>query len=428
MAFAQSIKNLPYSRSFKLVGIYAFTNFLVKAVSFLLLPIFSDPRYLSQADNGLLSLFSQSIIFLVPFVSLAILQSASVDYFKLAKKEFRDFITTGIAMSATVTLLFTGLFWLFSDLLYQQFNFPLSFFWIIPLVTFSTFCFELMVLIIRNRQESIHYLKVYLAKIILELAPALLLIVMFAFAWKGRLMGIMISSAALSGYAFWFLGKNGYLKGRFRWSIVNNEIKYSLPIIAMQFSMFCLFSSDSFMLSSLTGNHSEVGIYGIACLFSSIIFTLCTALLQFMIPKINALLAEKTIDHKAIKKHFGFYALAMSGGLVVLVCIIPLAYRFFIDESYFAGLGYYTYLCCGYFFWSITYFLFIFLLFHKEKNRLLIISAFAIIVSLLSNYFFIGYAGTKGAAVSVCCSYFAVLLFTILVTQKFWKPLLKSSK
>ena len=74
------------SPAVKSLGIYTFTNFFGKGVAFLLLPYFTN--VLTKSDIGLISLFSSAIIFLMPFISMGVLQSASTDYFKLSKKDF----------------------------------------------------------------------------------------------------------------------------------------------------------------------------------------------------------------------------------------------------------------------------------------------------------------------------------------------------
>ena len=87
MQSIQFLKTQYKNPALKSMGIYTVTNFFGKGLSFLLLPLFTNPKYLSPADNGLLSLFSQATIFVLPFINLGVLQSASVDYFKLDKKK-----------------------------------------------------------------------------------------------------------------------------------------------------------------------------------------------------------------------------------------------------------------------------------------------------------------------------------------------------
>ena len=425
MAVIQSLKSQYQSVAFKSMGTYAVTNFFIKGISFLLLPIFTNPNYLSPSDNGLLSLFSQSILFLMPFISLGILQSASVDYFKLDKKQFKDFCTTGFVMSSLVALIFVVIFWCFKTTLYNRFKFPLSFFWIIPAVTFFTFCIELLFLIIRNRKDPAQYMQVSVVRILLDLALAVILIVGFSLAWKGRVTSILVSTFFISLYGIFFLKKNNYLGGQVRMNIITKELKYSIPIIAMQLSNFCLFSSDSFLLSGITKNNSEVGIYGMACLFASIIFTLCSAIVQYIVPKINHLLSQQVIDYPSIRKQFNMYFFIMATGLIALLLAIPLGYKYFINHSYLPGLKYYYFLCTGYFFWAIAYFFYTFLFYYKQKLKLLLLSLLSILISLISNYCFIKNMGTQGAAISVCCSYFVVLIMAVLFTKSNWKHMIK---
>ena len=105
MAVSKYIKKLRTKKGLHSAGIYTFTNFFAKGVSFLLIPLFTNPKYLTPADNGLLSLFSSSVVFLMPFISLGLVQSASTDFFKLDKKEFKDFFTTAFALTGLTTIL-----------------------------------------------------------------------------------------------------------------------------------------------------------------------------------------------------------------------------------------------------------------------------------------------------------------------------------
>lgn len=196
----------------------------------------------------------------------------------------------------------------------------------------------------------------------------------------------------------------------------------------MQLSMFCLFSSDSFFLAGITKNNSEVGIYGMACVFGSILITFSSALIQYMIPKLNEILSQKIIDYARIKKQFLVYTGLMFFAFASLLLSVPLIYHFFINNNYWPGIRYFYFLSSGYFFWAITTFLYTFLLYFKHKKILLILACLSLVISLFSNYFLIQFFGSRGACVSVCCTYFIVMLFTIISTKKYWKPILHSAE
>ena len=85
MATISNILRYSKSGQLKSIAIYTFSNFFNKGISFLLLFYFA--QVLSQRDFGILNLFSNSILFLMPFISLGILQSANTEFFKIENKK-----------------------------------------------------------------------------------------------------------------------------------------------------------------------------------------------------------------------------------------------------------------------------------------------------------------------------------------------------
>ena len=111
------------------------------------------------------------------------------------------------------------------------------------------------------------------------------------------------------------------------------------------------------------------------------------------------------------------YVIIMALTFIVLLFCVPVIYHLFINENYWPGIRYYYFLSAGYFFWTISFFLYTFLFYYKQKKKLFILAFISLVISLGSNYFFIKSMGSLGASISVCCSYFAVLVLT-LYSQK----------
>lgn len=412
--------NLRKSPVVQSIGIYTFTNFVGKGASFLLLFLYTDPKYIDPAENGLLSLLNTSFIFLMPFVSMGVLHSVSTDFFKMDNKAFTDFFTTTFLLPLIITLCsFVGLYFL-QDSLKAIYGFPLMFVWVIPVIVFLTFCFEHLINLIRNNNEPMRFLKVNLSKTFLEIGVSVLLVVFFAWRWEGRLAGILISYLVLGMYAFYYFYKKGYLFGEIKPEYIYKELIYAVPIIAMQASAFALNASDKFFLSHATRDNNEtVGIYSVACVFASVINILCVAFLQYLFPKIYTTLSAARIDYTSIKKHFYFFAGIMTAGAVAIMVCIPFLYKYFINHKYHPALQYIYFLCIGYFFWAITYYFYSFLLFHKQKGKILVLSICNIIISLGCNYYFINQWGAMGAAVSIMISYFISLIITLIVVRSY---------
>lgn len=404
----------PAARS---LGIYTFTNFFGKGVAFLLLPYFTNN--LTQSDMGLLNLFSSAIIFLMPFISMGVLQSVNAEYFKLGKKDFKDLFTTSLLLPFGVFVLSLLGFWLCRDILVQQYHFPTLFIWLIPVVTFLSFISQHVINLIRNDEKPRQFMLAVLGRLLVEILLAVLLISVIHWAWQGRVAGIAISYVLFAVYAFYYFVQKDYLFGQVKKQVLKEELLFSVPIILMQFSTFCMNYSDSFFLSRFSNdNNATVGVYSIACIFASIIITLSSALLQYVQPKIFKLLSATTIDYAAIRKNFILYMAIMTGGLVLLLAFVPLAYNFVINKSYYAGMRYYYLLCIGYYFWTIAFLFFSFLLYYKRKKKIMLLSASFIAISLTNNYFFIRSMSAQGAAIAVFSSYAVVLLITLLFTYK----------
>ncbi|MEO8768519.1 MAG: polysaccharide biosynthesis C-terminal domain-containing protein [Ferruginibacter sp.] len=425
MSLVSNFKALYKNPSVKSVGIYTFSNFFSKVVSFLLLFVFTNPLYITPSENGLLSLFSTSLIFLMPFLSLGIIHSTSTDFFKLEKKEFKDFFSTGFVMPVAVMICSTGILFLCRHFLQETYGFPTKFVWLIPAVTFLIFCNEQLLGLARDNNEPQVYLKANITKTILEFGLSFILVVYFAMRWEGRIQGIFISYLITGMYAFYYFNKKGYLFGRIQKKYLYSELLYAVPIMALQASIFAMNSSDKFFLSSFSADKNEtVGIYSIACVFAAVVNILSMALLQYIFPKIYAMLSSGNVDYPAIRKFFFGYVGVMAVATLSLIVGTPFLYKYFINAKYAPALRYSYLLYLGNFLWTLCYFFYSFLLYHKKKKKILILSLCCIAVSLSCNYFFISKWLDYGAAVSTLVSYLIVFLITLFFTASYWKKFL----
>lgn len=416
MATIPGILKLGTRTEIRSVAIYTFSNFFSKGVSFLLLFYFAHA--LTEADFGLLNLFSNGILFLMPFVSMGILQSVNTEYFKKDKKEFSNFFSTTLLMPMLVTLLAMLLFYFFRNQLQQRYSFPVTFVVLIPLITLFNFLNEHLINMVRNSNDPVKYLFVNIGRLLAEITLAVFFISALEFGWMGRVMGIFISYLMVAVYAFFYFREQGFINSNISKKYIYEELLYSVPIIVMQVGVFCMGSSAGYFIQYFTHDFAQVGVFSIAATFGSIIIVLCTAMLQYTYPKIYSLLSQQKIDYAAIRWHFLFYGGVMLLGTGMVIIATPVAYNLVLKQSYHEGLSYYFFICFGYFFWSISYFLYAFMLYNKEKRKILMASLLSVFISILSHTLFIKFFGAYGAAVSMCVVYFIVLLITIAFVRK----------
>jgi O-antigen/teichoic acid export membrane protein len=412
------IKKFSGSRKgIKTLGIYTFSNFLSKAISFASLPLFT--YILEKKDFGTISLFSATVSFAMPFISLGILYSTSTDYFRLEKKEFASFISSTFYLPVITALLMGLLFLLFYPLLYKVTGFAPLFIWLIPVVVYANFLIEQNLILVRSKEQPVLFLCINIAKIIIELGLALFLIVALHFGWLGRISGIAVSFVLTGVFAVFYLRHYGYLSGKIRSAVIRKEIIYSVPAIVMQVSIFCISMSDRYFINYYYGEE-RTGVYSVASTFASVLLIFCTALLQFFSPRLYGELSRNA-SAAVYKRLFLKYAGILILGFAGLAVITPVAYYYLINKGFNEGLSYFYLLLAGNLAWCLAYFMYSFLLYHKAKRKILLLSAGIILISLTVNMLLTkNYAETGaalGSLVNSCCS----LLLVYIITYKYFR-------
>ncbi|MDQ6755636.1 MAG: oligosaccharide flippase family protein [Bacteroidota bacterium] len=417
--FKNSVQKNPVLKS---VGVYTSITFLNKGISFLLLFIYTNPKFILPAENGLLNLFASSVLFLMPFLSMGILQSTSTDFYKLNKEEFKSFFTANLISPVIIFILSLIGFFLLKDYLKAVYGFPYIFFFLIPLITFLNYISEQLTVLMRVNHELKSFARVELAKIILEFGLSVILVVFFAMRWKGRLTGIVISYSLLGVYAFYYFYKKGYLGGILNKQYIKNELLFAVPVIAMQVSIFCLNTSDKFFLARFQSNEA-VGIYGVACTFAAVISMFCYAYLSYLSPSIYKELSKPVVDYKHLKKNFINYVKIMFAVTVLIILIIPFVYRYLINSRYESAVNYFYLIALGYFIWSITSYFYSYLYYYKAKRKILQLSLFSITASIFCIFFFTREMGAKGAAIGILLSYAVTFGLTLVFAQTYIKKI-----
>ncbi len=402
------------SPSIQSIGIYAFSNFFTKAISFASLPLFT--YIISERDFGIISIFSATIGFVMPFTSLGILYSTSTDFFKLDKKKFASFIRTTSFLPLSMAILMALVFFIFFPFFKEKVGFVPLFILLIPLTAYCNFLFEQSLLLIRNNNEAKLYLWVNISKIIIELGLAFLLIWVLQVGWLGRIWGITGAFIACGIFTFWYFFKKSYFKGSFDLSIIKQELAYSLPALAMQFSIIFLNYSDRFFINYYYGA-DRTGVYSISATFASVIFIFNSAVTQHVFPKLfNSFSNNGELTY--IKRLFKKYLLLMLAGSVALVAFTFFCYQFLLKSTYYGGLKFFFILLIAYLVWSVAYFFYSMMFYFKEKKKMLFLAFVSTaFCAIISNYF-IKNEQEYGATKAVVISYFFILLVTIILNRK----------
>lgn len=406
---------------YRSVAVYIFTNFFSKGISFLLIPLFTDPRYLTPADNGVLSLFSSNMILLAPLISLGMIQSASADFFRKKKDEFSISFTSNFFIAGFMTLFACAGLFIFRKALWEKFELPTSFVFIIPLLTFLVFCSEQLFLLIRNRNEVRRFALVGISKSLIEYGLSVVLIVFFFHGWMGRIWGIAISLLAVNLFSIWYYLRNDYLRLSFTKQHVWEELKFGLPIFLFQLCVFMLGSTNKLFLAIFNVDKHELGIYAIACILGAMVGTIAQSVLLYTQPHLYKTISSGKATYAEVKSIFLNYLKMLTVLSAVCIAVAVYAYYFLINKAYLPGMKYFFIVALASFIWALNYFVFLFLIYHKEKRKMLQLSLISISCSIIINTLFVKYFLIWGDALAGLIN---TLIFSVLVVI-FTKNILK---
>lgn len=410
------LKRIPFrSESVKSIGIYTFAGFLNKGIAFLFLPLLT--AYLQPSDYGIVTLFSNAISLITPFISLSVITSVSTDYFKHDKDSFRTYFSSVLLLPLLFTVIISIFLLIVGNRMAAYLEVPVHYLYALPVLALSAFFFELLLTLFRNRNKPFFFAILTVVKTIFELTCSALLIIVVSMGWRGRVLGLLITGVLLILFAVYFFNKNGYLTKKVDRRYLPDELKYSIPIIVNQFAIFIIISSDKFFIAKYL-NTEEVGIYGVAGQVAFIAFALSSAMIMYFNPYLYKSLSE--IDEKKKKEISGRIVKFIA--LMFLICIVialitPLIYQFVINGKYHRGMPYVKWILLAYFFWFVYWLLLGFLYFYKLKKTILFISVLCIALAVMLNFFLIPRYGTIGAICTLNISCFAAMAILGLVLR-----------
>lgn len=426
MSIVITVKAAFNNSAYRSVGTYIFTNFFSKGVSFILIPLFTNPLYLTPSDNGMLSLFSSNLMLLAPLISLGMIQSSAVDFFKKSKDDFSSSFTTHFFISALLSFLAALLLFAFKDVLLKKFNFPTSFIYILPGLAFLTFSNEQLFTLIRNRNEVNRYALMGISKSIIEYSLSLILVVFFLTGWIGRIWGIAVSLLVINVYSLWYYTKNKYINFTFHKLQVWDELKFGLPVFIFQLCVFMLGATNKLFLAIFNVDKYELGIYAIACVLGSMVGTITQSVLLYVQPQLYKSISsgEATID--TIKRDFIRYFKLLCFFTTACIAVVIFTYYFLINKIYLSGLPYFFIVALSCFIWGLNYFLFLFLLYYKKKKTILYVSLISITCSIIVNIILVKNYLILGDALSGLINTLIFSAIIIVFAQKLIKEHFKN--
>ena len=391
------------------IVIYGLTNSIRSLVPFIMLPILT--AYLTVEEFGILSLIEVSILFLFPLVSLNVYASINVEYFHLKKVQLSSYITNALSLSTISFVLLLLTIILFSEQIEAYVHLPISIIVLLPIFAVLRLFPQVLLGLLQVEQKSKSYFLFTLFQALFDLVLSYILIVMYKIGYVGRLEGIYISVFFMSGYAFYYLYKHGFLSS-FTFKYTRRILDFSLPLIPHILGGVIIAMSDRYFIVYYAGNEM-LAYYTVAYQLSALMLLFATSINQAWSPFLFRLLKESNKFQDTIKYTGVLMIVFLIFGALIYITR-DMAFMLFVDKKFYAAKEYFLWLLIGFIFQSLYFLVTNFIFFKKHTKILAKITFSGAILNLILNYFFIQKYDVIGVAYATALTW-AVFFFVVLI-------------
>ncbi len=399
----------------KSFSIYTAASFVNKGMMAILAFFLSN--YIIPAENGILSLYSVFVLFILPFIILGMPTSLILEHSKLDNESYKLYFNSSLVLSTFSFLILLLLFLFAGNFISGLLLVPFRFLLMGMFYAYFNLFQENILAYLRTLDRPYHFLIISAVKDLLEITLVVILVIQMGKGASGRITAGLFTGAAIFLFGVVFFFKNGLIHSRVSKKFMREELRFGISQVFFQFNVFILNASDKYLINYFDPhNKSGLGIYFMANQFAFIINVLVSAFFFSYQPVLYGHLANLTEANKLkllkIKYIFAGFLLACT---ILLCVLIPYVYQLFINKRYHPGIPYVAWLAFGYFFWGLYAVLLGFLYFHKKNRVVIIFSVFSTALCIMLNYIFIKNYGVMGASYANFIMY-ALLFISLFIT------------
>lgn len=388
--------NVLKNKTLKNGGLYLFGNFFNKAISFIMVPIFT--RIMTTTEYGITSTYFSWVSILSVIIGLSLgnsIRNAFVDY----KDDLKGYL------SSIFTLSFLNFIILFVIIVGINFKFN---FVEMPLVimcliqSFATFVINAIIVKYMMEEESF---KRTIMLVIPNLFAAILSIVLIfnmeSNREYGRIVGMFSTTAIFGALVFCtVIVKGGKIVNLEYWKYA---LSISVPLIFHGLSVNILSSSDRTIITALR-SASETGMYSVVYNFGMIAIVITSSLENVWIPYFTRKMIEN--DKESINCSAKLYielCTVVFGGLLI---ISPEILIWLASDKYADGTGIIAPIILASFL-QFLYSLAVDTEYYYKKTKIIASNTVvAALTNLILNFMFIPMGGAFAASFTTVAAYF----------------------
>jgi O-antigen/teichoic acid export membrane protein len=392
---------------------YTITEFFLKGITFLTIPIFT--RLLTTSDYGLVSLYTTWVGIFTIIIGLNLNTSITKGKYDF-KQDYDKFVSSVIFLSLLVFIGFIVIFIMFGNEMQAITGFSGFIFYFMLFQAY--FAFIRTSLIAKLRVEY-KYKKISIISILISVFGVILSIGLITYLFQeqpylGKIIGNGILVIIFGIVFLVYLLKNG------SGNLINTKywryaLFLSIPLIFHSLSSLVNAQFDRIIINQYVGK-SATGLYSFAYNVGMIMTVLTHALDQAWSPYVYETMEAGNIkDLKSKGKVYrDFYTIAYA----MLLLLSPELIKIMVNESYWESLVIVPYIFASYYL-SYMYTLEVKTeFFYKKTNLISVGTIISALINVVLNIIFVPIFGYIAAAITTTISYLFLFLFHYFITSK----------
>ena len=166
-------------------------------------------NYILPGENGILSLYSVFVLFILPFVIFGMPNSLTLEYTKLDEKEYRIYFSSALALSTFSFLILLLIFLVAGNFISGTLTVPFRLLLFGMFYAYFNLYQENILAYLRVRNQPLKFLLVSAVKDLIEIALVIILVIQLRKGAEGRILAGMVTGAVVAVFSLAYFYKHG---------------------------------------------------------------------------------------------------------------------------------------------------------------------------------------------------------------------------
>lgn len=397
-------------------ALYSIVTLLQKSIAFFLLPLYT--AFLTPEDYGTVNVVMAVSSFMAVLIMMALNGAATRFHYKNKEEAYRKVLWGTITTIVVANSIGWGaLFFVLHRFLVDPFIGEIDFYPFAALALANTIITPLYLLFqsyLQASQNAFHYSINTLSNFLTHVALAVLFIAYFRLGALGMLLANVCTS--LIFFVYVLIAYIPKVTVGINRGIAKSALKYSLPLLPHQISIWSAGSIDRLFLNDIKGKAST-GLFSVAQQFGQVVSTVAFSVNQAFVPWFFETLEQGKDGIGKIQKMGNCSVLGYSIMAFVISLFAPEILHIMVSENFREAWRIIPFIAFAFVFHGI-YFFFINVLFIKDTGLVFLVTMTGMIVDVILNIVLVPIWGYYGCGVACMMTYFTRSLMALIISMK----------